>query len=274
MKVKFYGVRGSIPVCGREFQLYGGNTTCICVYRETVNRIVIFDAGSGIRNLGKEIIDQRRPQKIINIIFSHFHWDHIQGFPFFAPAYRKKQKIGVLVMGKERNFKNIEQIFSLQMQREYFPIELREMGAQFEFLKLGDEESFYGAKVNAIPQYHMLRGGSYGFRIEDETGVLVICTDVEHLKGIDQNIVKLAHNADLLIHDGQYTSKEYKRFKGRGHSTCEQAVDVAIKANVKKLIITHHDPDHDDNFLAVMEQECKRAFPNSEFAKEGMEVLV
>jgi phosphoribosyl 1,2-cyclic phosphodiesterase len=274
MKVKFYGVRGSIPVCGKEFQNYGGNTTCIRIHRETINRFFIFDAGTGIRNLGKEIIAQEINQNLINIIFSHFHWDHIQGFPFFGPAYNKNQKIGILVMGKERKFKDLKGIFSLQMQREYFPVKLDAMGAQFEFLSLGDKETFYGATVTVIPQYHKIPGGSYAFRIEDESGVLVICTDIEHINGIDENIVGLARNADLLIHDGQYTSREYKNHKNWGHSTWEQAVEVAIQAKVKNLIITHHDPDHDDDFLDTMEKDCKRAFPGSLFAKEGMEVIV
>ncbi|MEP6948932.1 MAG: MBL fold metallo-hydrolase [Ginsengibacter sp.] len=274
MKIKFYGVRGSIPVCGKEFQNYGGNTTCICIHRETVNRIVIFDAGTGIRKLGKEIVAQGITQNIINIIFSHFHWDHIQGFPFFAPAYNNNQKIGILVMGEERKFKDLKGIFSLQMQREFFPVELNAMGAQFEFSSFGDKETFYDATVTVIPQYHKIPGGSYAFRIEDESGVLVICTDIEHINGIDENIVALAKDADLLIHDGQYTSEEYKQHENWGHSTWEQAVEVAIRANVKKLIITHHDPDHDDAFLDSMAKDCKKAFPNSMFAKEGMEVSV
>ena len=274
MKVKFYGVRGSIPVCGKEFQAYGGNTTCIRIHRESNNRLVIFDAGTGIRNLGKEIIEQGINQSIINIIFSHFHWDHIQGFPFFAPAYNKDQKIGILVMGKERKYKDLKGIFSLQMQREFFPVELNAMGAQFEFLSLGDQETFYDATVTVIPQYHKMPGGSYAFRIEDESGVLVICTDIEHIKGIDKNIVDIARNADLLIHDGQYTSEEYGKHENWGHSTWEQAAEVAMRANVKKLIVTHHDPDHDDDFLDSMEKECKKVFPNSMFAKEGMEISV
>src|SRR6266536_41043 len=109
MKVKFYGVRGSIPVCGKEFQRYGGNTTCLRVYREAANRIVIIDAGTGIRNIGKELVKQEMDQDVINILFSHFHWDHIQGFPFFAPAYKKDQRIGIHVMGEERRSKNLQE---------------------------------------------------------------------------------------------------------------------------------------------------------------------
>jgi phosphoribosyl 1,2-cyclic phosphodiesterase len=274
MRIKFYGVRGSIPVCGREFQRYGGNTTCMRIYREDVNRIVIIDAGSGIRNLGKEIINQGINQSVINILFSHFHWDHIQGFPFFSPAYKKNQKIGILVMGKERKIKNLKEIFSLPMQKEYFPVELETMGAKFDFLTYGDKETFYGAKVTAVPQFHKYRGGSYGFRIEDMVVSLVICTDLEHINGIDENIVNLAKDADLLIHDGQYTADEYKKHKGWGHSSWEQAVEVAIRAKVKRLIITHHDPDHNDDFLDSLEKKCQEIFPNSIFAKEGMEVSV
>src|SRR6476659_7121368 len=124
MKIKFYGVRGSLPVCGREFERYGGNTTCIKIYRENAHRIAIVDAGTGIRNLGKEIISSGISQSIINILFSHFHWDHIQGLPFFAPAYNKDQRIGILAMGRKEKANNLKEIFSMQMQKEYFHIGL------------------------------------------------------------------------------------------------------------------------------------------------------
>src|SRR6185436_8538296 len=192
MKVKFYGVRGSLPACGKEYQRFGGNTTCLLITREKANRIVIIDAGTGIRNLGKELMTRQYKQDIINISFTHFHADHIQGFPFFAPAYNKDQKIGIQAMGKNRRIKNIREIFATQMKTEYFPVQLEAMGAQFDFPLLGDKETFYGAVVTAMPQYHKFPGGSYGLRIEDESRVVVICTDLEHINGIDKNIVKLA----------------------------------------------------------------------------------
>src|SRR6478752_7292245 len=165
MKIKFYGVRGSLPVCGREFERYGGNTTCIRMFREKANRIAIFDAGTGIRNLGKEIINKGISQTVINILFSHFHWDHIQGLPFFAPAYNKNQIIGILAMGRRGKIKNLKEIFSMQMQEEYFPIGLDMMGAKFEFFTYGEREKLFGAVIKAAPQNHIHPGGSYGFRI-------------------------------------------------------------------------------------------------------------
>lgn len=274
MKVKFYGVRGSVPVCGRDFERYGGNTACIKVFREKANRIAIVDAGTGIRALGKEIIESGLSQHIINIFFSHFHWDHIQGFPFFAPAYNKDQVLGILTMGRRGKAKRLKGIFSGQMQKEYFPIGLEMMGAQFEFLTLGGKETLFGATIKAVPQHHVYPGGSYGFRVEDDGIILAICTDVEHVNGIDPAIVAIAQDADLLIHDGQYTPEEYTRYRGWGHSSYEHAVEVAKQANVKRLIITHHDPDHNDAFLDAMERDCQNLFPNSSFAREGMEVSV
>jgi phosphoribosyl 1,2-cyclic phosphodiesterase len=274
MKVKFYGTRGSVPVCGREFERYGGNTTCIRILRENANRIAIIDAGTGIRKLGKDLIAAGLSQNIVNIFFSHFHWDHIQGFPFFAPAYNKEQKIGIVTVGSRGAAKKLQGIFSMQMQKDYFPIGLEMMGASFEFLTYSGKKNLYGAEVTAAPQHHVRPGGSYGFRVEDDGIVLAVCTDVEHINGIDPKVVKLAKNADLLIHDGQYTMEEYKKYKGWGHSTFEHAAEVAKKAHVKKLIITHHDPDHDDDFLDALEKQCQQLFPNSLFAKEGMEVTV
>lgn len=274
MKIKFYGVRGSIPVCGREYERYGGNTTCISIYREKANRIAVLDAGTGIRKFGKEIVEKGISQSVINIMFSHFHWDHIQGFPFFAPAYNPEQRIGILTMGKKRRFNSLKEIFTMQLQKEFFPVELDKMGAQFEFFHYGDKETIYGAHMKAVAQYHIYRGGSYGFRLDDDDVSLVICTDLEHIRGIDKKIVDLAEGADLLVHDGQYTPEEYKTHKGWGHSTWEQAVEVAKRAHVKKLVITHHDPDHNDEFLDNIEIKCKNIFPGTVLAKEGMEIEV
>ena len=143
MQVKFYGTRGSLPVSGLEYSEFGGNTTCIQIVASDSGRIGIFDAGTGIRQLGNDFINSKTDQSDMFITFSHFHWDHIQGFPFFAPAYNKDLKINVLAMGGDRQINNLRDIFDLQMQDRYFPVSLDEMGAKFEFLLVNKNNEIF-----------------------------------------------------------------------------------------------------------------------------------
>jgi Metal-dependent hydrolases of the beta-lactamase superfamily I len=129
MKLKFYGTRGSIPVCDAGFQKFGGNTTCLQII--DTNQIAIIDAGTGLRNLGKDLRAIGHKQEQIRIAFTHFHWDHIQGFPFFAPAYDPKQKITLLTLGRDQTITDLREIFEVQMQAEYFPVQLDQHGSQF-----------------------------------------------------------------------------------------------------------------------------------------------
>jgi phosphoribosyl 1,2-cyclic phosphodiesterase len=278
MKVKFYGTRGSVPVCNPEFQEFGGNTTCFQISFPDTGRIAIIDAGTGIRDLGKALVDAGHRQDEIFIFFTHFHWDHIQGFPFFAPAFDPNQKINILALGKGRKVTNLRKIFATTMQSEYFPVRLDSMGASFKFLHLDkDSEYFQSARgpfTKVTANRHNHPGGAYGLRVERQGKVLVICTDIEHGDEIDPNVVKFSRGADLLIHEAQYTTAELKSRRGWGHSSYEQALQVAEMAGVKMLAITHHDPDHDDEFLRQMEQECQRRFPHCILAREQMEIAL
>ncbi len=274
MKVTFYGTRGSIPICDKEFQQFGGNTTCIRVNTPNKEVIGIFDAGTGIRKLGMDLYqDGQLSSKQFFIVFSHFHWDHIQGFPFFNPAYDSSAEITLAAMGKDRNIKDLKEVLALQMQNLFFPIQLEDMGAKFNFLLPDKATSYFNVtKITTLKQNHP--GGSYGYRIEREGKVLVICTDLEHADGIDQNVVELAKGADLLIHEAQYTSEELLNYKGWGHSSYEQALQVAEMAEVKLLAMTHHDPNHDDEFLKKIEKQCQQRFPNCVLAREDMEMTL
>ena len=273
-RIKFFGVRGSISVSGPEFQEFGGNTTCVML--EGPERTVILDAGTGIRKLGKELMEDPKIgiERPCYLLFSHFHWDHIQGLPFFGPAYDPKRTFTISAIGKERTGMDLRSIFEVQMQEEYFPVKLDGMGANIEFLHIMDDE--YGvenASVRAVRHNHP--GGAYSYRLQDLEGkVVVFCTDIEHGDEIDQNIVELARDADVLIHDGQYTPDELPRYKGWGHSSWEQAVEVAQQANVKQLIVTHHDPDHDDEFLLDIEKQVQQRFSNARLAREDMEIVL
>ena len=275
LKVTFYGTRGSIAVPDPDFVQVGGNTSCILLTSDS-GRIAIFDAGTGIRKLGNDLLARSHEQyDNISIASSHTHWDHIQGFPFFLPAYDPDRHFTIAIGGRDRQTRNLEDIFSTQMQREYFPVPLEKMGARMTFF--APETSHYttpitGNKVLTLRHNHP--GGAYSYRVEGEGKIFVYCTDVEHGDGIDPNIVALSRDADLLIHDAQFTPEELKNKKGWGHSSWEQAVEVAEQAGVKKLALFHHDPEHTDSFLFGMEKECQRRFPEAFLSREGMEIEI
>lgn len=291
MIIKFWGVRGSIPVPGKDTNEYGGNTTCIEIITSEKNRIII-DAGTGIRVLGQTLLKEgfAEGKGVAHIFYTHTHWDHIQGFPFFAPIFiGKRDKNGNVIKGTanklhiygaEKDSGSIENALRGQMVDCYFPVSLSDLSASFTF----DSLTSKGVKIGkTVIKCEELRhpNGVLGYRIEDAGKVLTIATDCEHPEDgtCDQNLLKLADNADILIYDGQYTKEEYEpsKFnlltpskKGFGHSTPEEGIKVASQANVKHLIITHHEPLHDDKMLRAMEKKVKKLMPDLEFAKEGM----
>lgn len=278
MKIKFYGTRGSIPICDAGFQQFGGNTTCLQLTLTDVNRIAIIDAGTGLRNLGRDLRTIGHKQEHISIAFTHFHWDHIQGFPFFPQAYDPTQKITILTLGENQTIGNLREIFEVPMQSQYFPVQLDRMGAEFQFMQIADASKLFtdshNVRTRVTTYRHNHPGGAYSFRIERNGQVLVICLDIEHGETIDPQIVELARGADLLIHEAQYTAEELPKHRGWGHSSFDQALQVAEMAGVKRLAITHHDPDHDDDFLRRIEKLCQERFPNTVLAREGMELAV
>jgi phosphoribosyl 1,2-cyclic phosphodiesterase len=274
MKVTFYGARGSIPVSGREYLQFGGNTSCIFIAFEN-GRVAILDAGTGIRKLGNDFqIKSIEQYDNIFIGLSHTHWDHIHGFPFFKPGYDKRRHFTIAICGKDRKITSLEGIFEAQMHHAYFPVPLDKMGAAFTFWQPDATTHKTPSGVHITATRHNHPAGAYSYRIEEGSKVLVYCTDIEHGEQIDMNIVSLAKNADLLIHDAQYSPEELKEKKGWGHSSWDQAIEVAEKAEVKKLALFHHDPEHEDPFLLDAEKECKNKFSRSFFAREGMEITI
>lgn len=274
MKVKFYGTRGSISVSDQAFVGFGGNTSCIAVKSDN-DRIAVFDAGTGIRQLGNDLIDEGFEQwDNLFIVLSHTHWDHIQGFPFFKPAYDPRRRITLAIPGRCGDARTLKDIFADQMQNEFFPVPLEKMGAHIRFWEPNIKEyrSPFGVTISAIQHPHP--GCAYTYRVSGDGKVLVYCTDVEHGEGIDQGVVDISRNADLLIHDAQYTPEELPEKRGWGHSSWTQAVEVAERAGVKRLALFHHDPEHDDEFILEIEKKCRQRFPNSFAAREGMEVAL
>lgn len=279
-QIKLYGTRGSTPVCENGYQEYGGNTTCIYADLLTNDRskgCIIFDAGTGIRRLGKEIASGVLP-KVDNIflIFTHFHWDHIQGLPFFDSIYAPGQYINVFAPREDMSDTRLREIFETQMQREYFPVQLDRAGADFKFLTKEKQAVSLLTDGGATLRYrlHNHPGGAFSYRLESNGKSVVICTDLEHGETIDEEVVEFCRGANLLIHDAQYTDEELKTHWGWGHSSYSQAIEVAKRAGVGKLLFTHHDPDHNDDFLSRVEKEYQAIFPNCRMARDGMEVLV
>ena len=272
MKVSFYGTRGSISTPERNFSEFGGNTSCVLLSFES-GRIAILDAGTGLRRLGNDF-PARSIEQYDNIFIglSHTHWDHIQGFPFFKPAYDARRHFTVAMYGKASRASNLASIFETQMQRDFFPVSLEGMGATIDFLTSGEDCVRDGdARVIAIKHNHP--GDAYTYRIESVDGrAMVFCTDIEHGDDIDPRIVELARGADLLVHEGQFTPEELDAHRGWGHSSWEQAVEVAQRAGVKRLVVTHHDPDHDDAFLREIERKVKARMPHAVLAREGMSI--
>lgn len=288
MIVKFYGTRGSTPVCESGFREFGGNTSCVLI--DGPDRVCILDAGTGIRQLGKEMLasDEPRFRRPVLMLFSHFHWDHIQGFPFFGPAYDPTRHFVIMAMGVDRFHDSLKSVFSRQMEETFFPVPMDKMGAAFTFKQppgnFVTEEDVPevntpeppppGQEARVMGVLHNHPGGAYSYRIEGQNGkIITYCTDIEYVDGvIDERIVDLARGADLLIHDAQYTPEELRTHRGWGHSSWDQACEVAERAGVKLLALTHHDPNHDDEMLRAMEKACQQRFKNSVFARDLMEV--
>lgn len=300
MKVIFWGVRGSIPSPGKHTVEIGGNTSCVSVEADD-GTLIIFDAGTGIRALGHYLLQQGYGQggKVGHLFFSHTHWDHIQGFPFFVPAFvgvkdeqnRKiKEKTNTFhLYGAKKVFERLENTLRGQMEYEYFPIQLENMGAAIHFHEIQEVPLSIG-KNTVIPQHLKHPNGVLSYRIENEHGdkVVVYATDTEHYDDgeLDVNVLKIADHADIFIYDAMYTPEEYRGearnnplpFKGHrvgwGHSTWLEGVRLANAAQVKRLILFHHDPEHSDDFLRVVERQARQEFPNTLLAVEGLELIV
>ena len=278
--LKCYGTRGSTPVSDPDYQQFGGNTSCIYADLLTNDRskmIIVFDAGSGIRRLGKDIQTGVVPQvETIWLMFTHFHWDHIQGLPFFDPAYDPEQKIGLFAPHERMKEQELKQIFETQMQEEYFPVPFSKMGAEFRFATFRDYRSAISADGETELTYrlHQHPGGAFSYRLSAGGKSFVLCTDLEHGETLDSAVVEFCRGADLLIHDAQYTDEELTAHRGWGHSSYTQAMEVARRAGVGRLVFTHHDPDHDDAFLTAMEEKCQAVFPNCSMARDGMDIYI
>jgi len=272
MRIKFWGVRGSTPTPQPENLRYGGNTSCVEV--RVGEMIYIFDCGTGFRGLGQQLLQEfvDRPVQA-HIFVSHFHWDHIHGFPFFAPLYEKPQDRFVL-HGSSRT-RSLRQVMEEQMASPFFPVGINKMKARRDFYEIEEGRvAFDGVTVQAAWLNHPQ--GCMGFRLETKDGIFVYATDNEPGDaGFDKNLRKLAAGADVLVYDAQYLPEEYEaRRRGWGHSHWREAINVVMESGAKELVLFHHDPNHTDVCIDRVVKEARNYYPQVRAAAEGMEIVL
>ena len=266
--VNFWGTRGSIPTPASWTRVYGGNTPCVEVRFD--DSVFICDAGSGIRELGKDLARRHPVPKTLHLLITHSHWDHIQGFPFFAPSYAKDTKI--FIYGRKSSEDTTFRVLSGQMSSQFFPVSFNQLGAHIVTDHLHDScQEIEGVKVRSFEHNHP--GGCLGFSFEKNGGNIVYSTDNEleflpgdafpdpdntgPLRHVPATLVETMKRADLLILDSQYDDRQYSERKKWGHSSCFSATDLAVQAHAKNLALFHHDPESTDRAIDEIVEACR-----------------
>jgi phosphoribosyl 1,2-cyclic phosphodiesterase len=292
LKVKFWGVRGSYPTPGAGTVKFGGNTACVEV--RAGERTIVLDAGTGIIPLGRELARRRNLEVVL--LFSHLHHDHTQGFPFFVPAYLPNARLHVFGSGGMPE--TLSRVLEHNQSSETFPVSLRDMASakdiqsvresqvivwDEEGVRLTESTAGWGddALVIRIHKSYAHPGGVYVYRLTWRGKSVVYATDTEGYVGTDRRLVQFAGEADLLIHDAQYSEEHYwgqlagfPSTQGYGHSTAAMACEVAGTAQVGQLVLFHHDPAYSDARIAGLEASAKEQFSQARAAYEGMEIAL
>jgi phosphoribosyl 1,2-cyclic phosphodiesterase len=295
-RLKFWGTRGSISVPGPGTLRYGGNTTCVEIRAD--GEIIVLDAGSGIRPLGIALEKEFRSQPIkLSLLITHAHWDHIQGLPFFVPAYEKNNEIRV--RGYDGVDTSFGKIMAEPMKAPFFPIAMRELSARVDIKKL-TEMTFSVGKVQVRAKFVNHPGVCAGYRLLTSAGSIAFLPDHEPYRFLHSaktnhmspeqakktateeriSLVEFLHRSDILILDAQYTDAEYESHVGWGHGSVSSALSLALDAEVRRLLLFHHDPGHDDTMVDAMVNDARRLIRESgkdlevDGAREGEEVIL
>jgi phosphoribosyl 1,2-cyclic phosphodiesterase len=265
-------VRGSIACPGPATAGYGGNTACLEI--RAGNKLLIFDAGTGLKPFGGALAKQGGALDV-DWFFTHTHFDHIQGIPFFSPLYDRRNRFR-LRAGHLMPEMNLKQVLSEMMSAPLFPIPIGIFAAEIEFadFRAGETHDLGdGVVVKTAPLNHPNR--ATGYRVEIGKKAICYVTDTEHVPGRpDANVLKLIEGADIVVYDSTYTDEEYPAHVGWGHSTWQEGVRLVEKAGAKRLAIYHHDPDHDDAFMDKIAADAEKMRPGTFVAREGTTIEV
>ncbi len=273
MRLRFWGVRGSTPTPQPENLRYGGNTPCL-EFRSDAGSLLIADCGSGLRMLGKSLMKEFAGKPIhANILITHFHWDHIQGLPFFVPLYNESNQFHFYSYRPREA--TLEETLGGQMTHPYFPVDMSAMHAKRKYTEVSakpfklDDFRIRPARLNH-PQ------GCLCYRIENNGKSIVLATDNEPGdKRGDRTLREIAKGADVLIYDSQYQRPQLEQEKkGWGHGSWDEGVKVCQECGVKQLILFHHDPDSDDRAIDTLQEQARERFPNTRAAFEVMEIAL
>jgi phosphoribosyl 1,2-cyclic phosphodiesterase len=270
LEVRFWGVRGSIACPSPKHVAYGGNTSCLEVIAG--DRVFVLDAGTGIRGLGSDFT--ARGILDAEILLTHTHWDHINGFPFFSPAYDARRSYRIMA-GHLADQGGVRAVFVGQMATPMFPVPLETMRAKlvFEDFRAGDAFELGEVKIRTTLLNHP--NGATGYRIEHGGKSFCYVTDTEHVIGRpDENVLRLIDGADLVVYDSTYTDDEFPTKIGWGHSTWQEGIRLCRRAAAKRLAIFHHDPDKEDPRMDQIAKEAADTWDGSFVAREGMRIVV
>ena len=285
--VRFWGVRGSIPSPGKETSDYGGNTSCVEV--RVGNRIIILDAGSGIRRLGQSLMKEITADGLdVTMLISHTHWDHIQGFPFFVPAYHPK--VNIRILGYEGAVHGLRGALFEQMQTAFFPVGLNQMATHLTFEEMGDMQFDLGSSVKVRTIFANHPGICLGYRLSTPNGDVVYMPDheayerceaerqkaeketsatgLEYARQQDAKVIEFLRGAEVVIADSQYDAAEYPTRRGWGHTCADDTALLAARAGAKRVYLFHHDPDHDDVKMGKMVESARAAVQQNGYSIE------
>ena len=267
--VKFWGVRGSNPTPDKNKMKFGGDTSCVEV-RTSDNELIILDMGTGIRNLGNEILSDSSSPKTIHILLSHFHWDHIMGFLYFTPFYDDSYTFNIYGYNKHTSTTSFSNKI---LDPTFWPVSMDMLKAKINFIDLDGEDLKINSKTHINYTNHSHPNTATSYRINIDGHSIVYTTDCEHPhKKLNENVIEIAQDADILIHDSHFSNEELEKFRGWGHSSYGKAIEVSKEVNVKKLVLFHYNPSYDDITVENLENEAKKEFKNTVASKQGLKL--